>query len=690
VEPVVRRPETIRNVAVVGHAGSGKSTLVEALLTAAGARTRSPGSPPPPPTTELALWSVEHAGLRLNLLDTPGAADFVAGLRAGLRAADSALFVVSAVDGIDARTRDLWEECAAQAVPRAVVVTKLDLPRADLQESVALCRRVFGDGVQPLYLPLHGEDGDAPGGVDGLLGLLSLRVFDHSGAPPVWTPVERDADPQHRTLATDARAELIEGIISESEDETLLDRWLGGEELSAELLVADLEAAVARGHFYPVLGVAAPTGLGIAQLLEVLTGAFPSPPEAPLPVVTRPDGSPAAPVTCDPAGPLLAEVVRTTTDAYVGRVSLVRVFSGTLLPDSVVHVRGADPGSGPDGAASLDKAGALARPLGATLQPLAGCGAGDCCAVTHLSRAGTGDTLSAPGEPLRVRPWQLPEPQLPVALEPERRADEDKLAAALNRVATEDPALRLERAAATGQLLAWCTGELHASLLLERLRTVSGVAVRTPEVVVPLRETLARPGRGHGRHVKQSGGHGQFAVCDLTVEPLPVGSGITFASRVVGGAVPAAYVAAVEKGVRATAARGLRAGVPLVDVAVTLVDGRTHAVDSSDAAFAVAGGLALREAAADGGTVLLEPVARVRVLVADGDVGAVLGDLAARRGRVTGTAPADTPGPARTVVTAEVPEAALVRYALDLPALSHGTGSFSREPLGWEPAPPPR
>ncbi|HVU73558.1 MAG TPA: elongation factor G-like protein EF-G2 [Mycobacteriales bacterium] len=688
-------PGAIRNVVVVGHSGSGKTTLVEALLAQTGAIPRA-GSVPAGTTVSdsdpvehkqqrsvnLAVASFEHLGVRVNLLDSPGYADFVGDLRAGLRAADAALFVVSAVDGIDPRTQDLWEECAAVGMPRAVVVSKLDLPRADFDESLAVCQRVFGEEVQPLYVPLHGDDGES---VAGLLGLLSLHVFESTGDGKV---VERDADPEHVAAVDALRTTLIEGIISESEDETLLERWLGGETVEYKVLVADLEAAVARGHFYPVLPVCATTGLGLPNLLELLTAAFPSPLEHPLPVVTTPDGKPHAPLTCDPDGPLVAEVVKTTTDPYVGRVSIVRVFSGTLRPDVVLHVSGhGQADRGHEDHDVDEKAGSLASPMGATMRPLAACGAGDICAVTRLSRAETGDTISSPEDPMLVEAWHVPQPQLPIAITATKRSDEDKLGTALARLVAEDPTLALERNAETAQIVLWCLGEAHADVLLERLANKYGVAVEKVPVIVPMRETFTAKATGHGRHVKQSGGHGQYAVCDIEVEPLPSGSGIEFAQRVVGGSVPGQFIPSVEKGVRAQAERGSRYGYPLVDVKVTLVDGKAHSVDSSDAAFQVAGGLALKEAAAAAGVSLLEPYAAVEITVSDGDVGSVMGDLSARRGRVTGTVPCDRPGPSRTVIHAEVPVVELVRYAVDLPSLSHGTGSFVRSPLGYEAVP---
>jgi elongation factor G len=673
--PAPRPAEKVRNVALVGHAGSGKTTLVEALLVATGALPRA-GRIEDGTTcldneevevrqqrsVSLGVATVEHAGHRITLLDTPGSPDFIGELRAGLRAADAALFVVSAVNGVDATTVQLWEECAAVGMPRAVVVTQLDRARADVDDTVRTCQLMLGEGVYPMHLLERGPDG----AVRGLTSLLEPHV---DGA---------DADR--------LRGELIEGIIGESEDETLMDRYLAGDELAVADLVSDLETAVARGHFHPVLFAAPLSGIGVPELLDLFVSGFPCPMEHGCPPVTKLDGSPAPPLGCDPEGPLVAEVVKTTTDPYVGRVSLVRVFSGTLRPDVPVHVsgHGMTERGHPDHDVD-ERIGALSSPLGSILRSVAASPAGDICAVARLTAAETGDTLSSPEEPRLVPPWDLPTPQLPVAVEAASRADEDRLATALARLVAEDPTVRLERRPDTNQLLLWCVGEAHAEVLLDRLRSRHGVAVNTVPVRVPMVETLAAPARVTGRHVKQSGGHGQYAIVVIEAEPGPPGSGIVFEQRIVGGTVPSQFHGSVEKGIRAQAERGVSGERPIVDVHLTLVDGKAHSVDSSDAAFQAAGALALREAVAAARTRVLEPWCEVQVVVPAEYVGAVMSDLSARRARVTGS-DAD-PERDRTTVRAEVPEVELLTYAGALRSVTHGTGSFARRPLGYEPAP---
>ncbi|MFJ8886038.1 elongation factor G-like protein EF-G2 [Streptomyces sp. NPDC102402] len=705
------RPASVRNVVLVGHSGAGKTTLVEALALTAGALNRA-GRVEDGTTVsdhdgieqrrrrsvQLSLVPVEWDGFRINLLDTPGHADFVGELRAGLRAADAALFVVSAAqepDAVEGTTRAVWEECAAVGMPRAVVVTHLDTARTSFEEMTRLCGRIFGnddpDAVLPLHLPVRGPEGpDGHAPLTGLTGLLSGRISDYSSGERQEAPPSGDRQGPLR----EARARLIEGIIAESEDESLMDRYLGGEEIDVTTLVGDLERAVARGSFHPVLTAApaagdARQGVGTVELLDLITRGLPSPEEHTPPAVTTPDGARRPAPVCDPAAPLVAEIAKTSSDPYVGRISLVRVFSGTLRPADTVHVCGHGLTGDGEAAGARHEAdvrvGALSAPFGKQQRPLDHCVAGDLACVSGLGGAETGDTLSGNGDPLLMEPWTLPDPLLPLAVRAHGKADEDKLSQGLARLVAEDPTMRLEQNQDTRQVVLWCMGEAHTEVALEHLRDRYGVQVDVEPHRVPLRETFAARAVGRGRHVKQSGGHGQYAVCEIQVEPLPAGAGIEFVDKVVGGSVPRQFIASVEKGVRAQAARGVASGNPLVDVRVTLLDGKSHSVDSSDAAFQTAGALALREAAADTRIQLLEPVARIGVLAPDDYVGAVMSDLAGRRGRVVGTEQS-TGG--RTLVRAEVPETEIGGYVVDLRSLTHGTGRFDRAYARHEPMPP--
>jgi elongation factor G len=667
-------PEQIRNVVLVGPTQSGKTSLVEAMLVRGGALPRA-GNVTEGTTVcdvesterahgrsvSLAVAPVLHGETKINLIDTPGYADFVGELRAGLRAADCALFVVAANDGIDDGTRQAWRECAAVRMPRAVVVTKLDHARADPDRVIAEAREAFGEAVRPVYVA----------GDRGLVGLITGGLDDPR------------------------RGELIEAVIEESEDESLMERYVAGEEIDEKMLLRDLEKAIAASGVFPVVPACAHTGVGVEELLDLCARAFPSPAEHPPPEAFTPAGRPVAVTCCEPSGPLLAEVVKTASDPYLGRVSVVRVFSGTLDPDAPVHVsghftsfRGSD-GAGAEALGQEDhdedeRLGAVTYPFGAQQVQAMRVAAGDIAVIGRLARAGTGDTLSSIERPLVLRPWDMPEPLLPVAIEAASRSDEDKLSSALSRLAVEDPSLRVEHHTETGQLVLWVMGEAHAEVALDRLHSRYGVTVEQRELLIPLRESFAGPATGHGRHVKQSGGHGQYAVCRIEVEPLPEGAGFEFVDRVVGGSVPRQFIPSVEKGIRAQMGRGVRLGYPVVDLRATLVDGKAHSVDSSDMAFQMAGALALSDAAAQATIQMLEPYDEVTVLVPDDLLGTVMSDLSARRGRLLDT---DTVAEGRCTVRALVPQRELVRYAIDLRSTTHGAGSFTRKFARYEPMP---
>jgi elongation factor G len=681
-------PAAVRSVAIVGPMAAGKTTLVEELLAAAGVIPRAgsvaagttvtdhdPDARRQQRSVAPAVASLVHRDIKINLIDTPGCPDFLAEVRAGLRAADAVLFVVGtadAADGVAAPTSALLAECRRAGLPAVLVLSRLDHARADETAALATCRRV-AEGSGEVLVPVTRTER----GTDGTVTVHPLLAGDD--------PTAEEPD--------DLRRELVETLIEQSEDEALLESWIGGEPVALDALRADLATAVTRRSLVPVAGVCAPTGVGLDALLDLVVDAVPPPTAHPPLPAHAPDGAGHAPVDPDPDGPLVAEVVHTGTDAQGSRVSLVRVFSGRLRPDTALTVC-ADPlriptprdGEDPTGA-EVRSGGETVRvnrvyaPLGATLREVPWCVAGDLCALTRLGPVGTGDTLCAAEDPVGLDGWELPEALLPVAVTAADRTAQDAMARGLSRLAATETTLRVERNEDTHQIVLWCTGEAHADVVLARLRA-SGANVEVTDVAVPERETVAGPATGLGRHVKQSGGHGQFAVCRIEIEPLPRGSGVEFVDRIVGGAIPRAYIPGVEKGVRAQLESGVTPGRPVVDVRVTLVDGKAHSVDSSDQAFQTAGALAVREAVAAAGTVVMERLYEVEVSVDDGQLGAVLGDLSARHGRVVGTEPGE---PGCTHVRAEVPEQALLRYAVDLRALTSGTASFTRRFSRYEP-----
>ena len=659
----------VRNILIVGHGGAGKTSLVEAVLHATGATNRigrvedgttvtdfEPEETRKQISVSLAVAPVEHDGFKVNLLDAPGYADFVGDVRAALPAADAVLFVVSAVEGVETQTEVVWTMAEELGLPRAFFINKLDRDRASFARALDGIQGAFGKACPPLYLPI-GEEHD----FRGLVGLLSGRAITYDGG----TRAEGDVPADLQEAASGLREQLIEAIIQESEDEELMDRYLGGDEIAPTDLIPDLEQAVAAGRLFPVLAGAATRNVGVVELLEVCTQAFPSPTERP-PVEGR---------RADPAGPLAAYVFKTISDPYVGRMNLFRVLSGTFLPDSTVlnSAKGKD-----------ERVGHLLTVRGKAQEPADKVVAGDIGAVAKLADTATGDTLCAKDAPVTLPAPSMPDPLLPIAIAPKSRGDEEKLSSGLGRTEAEDLTLRVERNPETKQTILWGMGENHIEVTLERLKRKYGVEVVQVPLLLPYKETFKSPVKALGRHVKQSGGHGQYGICNIEVEPLPRGGGFEFVDKIYGGAIPNQFIPSVEKGVRKAMEDGLVAGYSVVDVRVTLYDGKYHTVDSSDMAFQIAGSLAMKEAAAQADMVLLEPVLELEVLVPDDYVGDILGDLSSRRGRVVGTDPVGT---GRTLVRATTPEAEVVRYAIDLRSMTRGRGSFARHFSHYEELP---
>ena len=663
--PKVNSPADLRNVVLIGSSGSGKTTLFENLI-----KARIPGyrgeKDDPERAAALTLATITDQDVVINLLDAPGHSDYVGELRAGLRAADGAVFVVSAADGIDVTTRLLWQECKAAGMPLAVVVTKLDTERADYEAMVGQITDAFGNGVHPAYLPLQNASGE----IIGNMSLLSRAVHDYSSG----ARVRRMSNPAEDELIDSYRTDYVEGIITESENDELLERYFEGEDLPVDEVVEDFLKAMYHGNFYPVLPVLT-SGVGTEELIGLIRRGFPTPLRHTMPNPQTLSGETVEAPPTSPDAPLLAQVIRTTSDPYAGRLSMVRIFAGTLTPDTSIGIYG--PGKAED-----DRVGLLSAPNGFEMTPKEKAIAGEIVYVAKLANANTADTLTAKDKPLIIPPWPKNRPLLPVAVRASSRNDEDKLAGALQRLVLEDNAVIVERAEGTDQLLIWTMGQAHHDLLMNRLTSRYGVQVTAEPIKVALRETFIAPSKGLGRHVKQSGGHGQYAVCNIEVEPLPRGSGFEFVDKVVGGAVPRQFIPSVEKGVRQQLEKGTLTNYPVVDLRVTLYDGKAHSVDSSDMAFQSAGALALKEAAAAAGKIgILEPLDEVTVTITDDYLGGVMTDLSNRRGQLLGT---DHTDDGKTVVKALVPQSELARYAVDLRGLTQGAGTFTRTFSAYE------
>ena len=663
----VTSPDQVRNVVLIGNAGSGKTSLFEQLLKAriAGYRGEKEDAER---AAQLYIASVENRGTLTNLLDAPGHPDFVGELRAGIRAADAAIFVISAADGIDGAATALWEECTAANLPRIIALTKLDAGHADFDGSVAAAQEAFGEGVLPTHVPTL----SAPGVISGNIGLLSLEEHDYSGAEVVNRKLSADDDHVEAY-----RGPLIEAIIQEAEDDALMERYLGGEELDTDYLLDDLMKAVATANLFPVVPVASNTGVGVEELLRLIAHGFPTPSLHPNPAIESPAGEELPTPATDPSEPLVAQVIRTTTDPFAGRLSMIRIFSGTLNAEDTVHVSGH--GGRSEGHDTDERIGQIQVAVGTELKPRGSAIAGEIVMVPKLTTAETGDTISSKERPAVVERWTLPQPLLPLAIRAATRNDEDKLPGALQRLVVEDTTVRLDRGS-NDQLVLWTTGQAHADLLLARLVERYGVKVEQDELKIPLRETFVGKATALGRHVKQSGGHGQYAVCNIEVEPLERGAGFEFVDKVVGGAVPRQFIPSVEKGIRTQLEKGVFAGYPMVDLRVTLFDGKAHSVDSSDMAFQLAGSLAIKEAAKPAVVALLEPIDLVTVIVGEEYLGPVMTDLSGRRGQLLGSDSENR----KAIIRALVPQSELARYAIDLRGIAHGSGTFSREFHGYE------
>jgi elongation factor G len=658
-------PEKIRNVALVGHGGSGKTTLAEALLHTAGATTRvgrvedgttvtdfDPEEQKRGLSLSLALAPFEWNGHKVNLIDCPGYADFIGDVQAALRVADLAVFVVSAVEGVEVQTQAAWKIAAALDIPRLIFVNKLDRERASYDRTLDQLQDRFGAGVAPLELPI-GEELDFKGVAD----LLTDSAYVYEGGKASHTEIPAElADREHSV-----HDNLVENIVVA--DDALLERYLGGDQIALDELEHALAHGVADATVFPVVIGSATADVGVDRLADFICEIGPSPVDRPPVTVTA--GDTTADVKCDASGDPLALVFKTIADPYVGHISLFRVLSGTVRPDD--HLWNSR-------SSTDERLHGLFTLVGKEQEQLSEVPAGDIAAVAKLTATATGDTLAPKGKPVTVEPITSPPPVLSIAIIARTQADEDKLANALHRLQEEDPALVIERSEETHQTLLRGTGETHLQITLEKLSRKFGVEVDTEELRVPYRETITTSAKNvEGKHKKQSGGHGQFGVAFINLDPLERGGGFEFVDKIVGGAISRGYIPAVQKGIEEAMAHGGVYGYPIVDIKVELIDGKEHSVDSSEMAFKIAGRLAIREAMAKAGPVLLEPVSILEVTVPAEYQGDVMGDLNARRGRVQGS---ETAGDGEQTITATVPTSEIVRYAIELRSLTGGRGRF--------------
>jgi elongation factor G len=657
----------IRNVLLVGHGGAGKTTLLEAMLFTSGAITRmgtvedattvsdhDPDEQRKGISVSLSMAPVEWEGVKINVLDAPGYADFVADLRSAIRAVDAVIVVVSAVDGVEVQTEAAWELAVEQGLPRAIFVNKLDRDRADFQATLDQLVSAFGTQVAPFELPIGAEHG-----FRGVADLLHEKADLYPSGPRAE---ESDWPDEIHAVADPAREKLIEAV-AESDD-ALIEEYLEEGTLPEEHIVSGAKDGFTRARLAPVFVGSAAGAMGIDRLLDFIVEEFPSPVDrGPVEAASR-DGS-VKELDCDPNAPTAAFVFKTLSDPFVGHITMFRVFSGRVRPDGTLFNATQ---------ATEERVGQLFALRGKEHDPLTEVVAGDIGAVAKLTHTHTGDTISTKGDPVQLAPIVLPEPLLAFAIEPKTKGDEDKLSTGLARLREEDPSFRVTRSDETHETVMYGMGEAHLEVMAERLKRKFGVEVLAHPAKIAYRETLRGRAKVTGRHVKQSGGHGQYAVCTIEVEPTARGEGFVYEDRIVGGSIPSQFIPSIEKGIVKTMAEGTVSGNPMVDIKVTLVDGKFHTVDSSDMAFQIAGSLALKEAAEQAGVAILEPVVQLEVIVPEAFTGDVMGDLNAKRGKIAGMEQA---GGGKQVIRAAVPQAEVARYVIDLRSMTGGRGAFS-------------
>ncbi len=658
--------DQIRNVVLLGHNGSGKTSLAEAMLHGAGVTSRlgtiergdtvtdhDPEERSLGQSISLTVASFGWNSHRINLIDTPGHADFRGEAMLGLSAADLAVFVIDGVAGVQPQDIVLWRVAASMGIPRLVFVNKLDRERSSFDRTLAQVREIFSSHADPAELPI-GEESSFHGVADVLTH--HAFVYDTGHAEETALPDE---------LADTEQAEhehLVEDVIEL--DDTALEEYLAGNEPPADQLERLLHEAVDRALVFPVLCGSATNSIGIDQLADFICRVGPAP------------GDRDPVVAPDPDGPPIVFVFKTSVNEFLGQISIFKVMSGTVRADDVL----VNPRTG-----AKERLHTLISLTGASHTALDRVVAGDIAATTKLVDTRTGDTLGADPTTPTVPVPDLPRPVYRVAIAATAQSDEDRLATTLRRLVIEDPTLSVEHDASTGQTLLGGGGETHVRVALSRIER-AGVDVAVDDMRVPYRETLAGSVEVEGKHKKQSGGHGQFGVATVRFEPLPEGSGFEFDSEVSGGVIPKNLVPAVGAGVREAMERGGLHGFPMVDIRAVCTGGKHHSVDSSEMAFKMAGSLALKAAIAEVGVEVLEPVSLIRVHIPSDHHGDVLGDLNSRRGQILGNITEDDGGV--TTIEALVPTAEIVRYAIDLRSIGGGRGSFEVEHHGYQKLPP--
>jgi elongation factor G len=670
--------DRIRNVALVGHRGSGKTSLHEALLFESGAiarmgtvvdRNTVSDSDPDEQARQMSiaatLSSCDWRERKINLLDTPGEPSFIADALGALRVCESAVFVVNAVMGVEVTTSRLWERAAELDIARMLFVNMLDRERADFYRTLEQIKRAFGPHAVATEIPIGAEHD-----VEGVIDLVDMKAFRAQPTPERGAADEIPIPAELQERATEYREKLMDEVCEVSD--VLMERYLEGEQISHQEIVDALKEGTNHGRIFPVVCGVATRNLGTTRLLDAIVEDLPSPVKHGALQVGQVQLSAAA----DDA-PLFAFAFKTRADQFAGRINLIRVYQGTMRADSQVLNNHSH---------AKERIGQLLRYEGKDAVHVQELGPGDIGAVAKLKETHAGDWLVARDEPLEMPRLKLPAPVMAFAVAPKSRGDEDKVLASLHRLQEEDPTIELRRDEQTGEQIVAGLSQVHVEVIVDRLRDRFGVEVTLAPPRVPYRETIRRAAAGHGRHKKQSGGRGQFGDCHIQIEPLGGISGrngFEFLDEIKGGVIPNSFIPAVEKGVREAMASGVLGGYPVTGVRVHLIDGQHHSVDSSEIAFKLAGVAAMKQALQEAEPVLLEPVMLVTVSVPESCVGDVIGDLNSRRGRPQGMEPTGT----MTEIRAEVPMSEMLSYAPDLRSITAGQGDYTLELLRYEEVP---
>lgn len=666
------RTEFIRNVVLVSHSGAGKTSLSEAMLFNSGAIGRlgkvdngtttsdyDPAEVRRKISINLSLLPFEWKDSKINIIDTPGYADFVGEVKAALRVADGAIVVVCAASGVEVGTELVWKYVDEQAKPRMLFVNKIDRENADFYKVVEQLKVKFGAKCVPIQLPIGSQDN-----FQGVVDLVRMKAWSDNR--------EEEIPPSLESKVDTFREGLIEAVAET--DDNLLVKYLEGEEITEDEINQGLRVGAAAGKIVPVLVGSALRNKAVPQLLDAICNYLPSPVEggktAARNLLTQQDEA----IEPDGATPLAALVFKATADPYIGRLTYFRVYAGAIYSDSQVWNATKNRG---------ERIGQLLMVKGKEQVPVSQLIAGDIGAVAKLAETSTGDTLCSQDHPLVLSSIEFPTPVFSAAVHPKTKSDLDKLGAALGRLCEEDPTLNVRKEPDTAETLLSGMGEAHVEVATDKMRRKFGVEVRIEIPSVPYKETITTPVKVEYKHKKQTGGHGQYGHVFLELEPLPRGSGFEFTQRVVGGAVPKNYIPAVEKGVIEALQEGVVAGYPIIDVRATLYDGSYHPVDSSDIAFKIAGAHAFRKGVSQGQPVLLEPIMNVQVTVPEGFTGDTIGDLNGKRARVLGMVPEE----GSTVIEAQAPLAEMLRYATDLRSITQGRGNFTMEFSHYEEVP---